>query len=288
MECEMNFEISREIAKVKKVKKISLKSLCLLIYLFSYSFQVYARTVLISDIDDTIKKSNSMGTPTEQAYHFSRKIPYLEMRDFFNEIKMHEESRSETIKFYYVSAARTFTFDPDEWLHKHRFPQGPSLLKKTNEKRTTYDFKYAVIKKILLDEMRSLKKDEAFDVLMFGDNAKFDANVYNDLKEELHLNAKIYIRDVRAVATYFDSTLAVDKILGPIYYFSEVELFKETEFYYLSPGLIARTYDAYKEEDLLPAYTLKTLNRRLESLYDDKNKAKVDAIKYWNDYYSKF
>ncbi len=269
----------------------SLKSLLVtLLCLFSYSFQAYSRTIVISDIDDTLKKSNSMGYAGEQVFHFLRKVPYFEMRDLFNEIKENEKSRGETIKFYYVSAARSFTFNAQKWLQKHHFPLGRSTLKERGEKRATYEFKYAVIKNIITDEMRTLdfSSNEPFEILMFGDNAQFDAVVYSNLVKELNLNAKIYIRDVRTNATFFDSTLPVDNISGVKYYFSEVELFKNIEFDYLTPALLARTYEAYRNKSLIPAYTLKTLNRRLDELYKDKERARSDATKYWNDYYSRF
>lgn len=261
-----------------------------LLCLFSYSFGAYSKTIVISDIDDTLKKSNSVGKTSGQVYHFLKKVPYLEMRDLFNEIKENEKARGETVKFYYVSAAKTFTFNAQKWLQKYNFPLGRSTLKDFGEKRKTYDFKYAVIKKIVMDEMQTLdvRSQEPLEVLMFGDNAQFDAVVYSDLVKELNLNSKIYIRDVRTNATYFDSTLSVEKIPGVTYYFSEVELFKNAEFDYLSSGLIARTNEAYKKRELIPAYTLKTLNRRLQNLYDDSDRAKLDAAKYWNDYYLRF
>lgn len=269
----------------------SFKSFFVLLFcLFSYSFQVYSKTIVISDIDDTIKKSNSAGYGGEQVYHFLRKVPYFEMRDLFNEIKENEKARGESIKFYYVSAARSFTFNAQKWLQKHRFPLGRSTLKERGEKRATYEFKYAVIKNIILNEIKSLDhtSNEPFEVLMFGDNAQYDAIVYRDIANELNLNAKIYIRDVRANATFFDSTLSIERISGVYYYFSEVELFQNAEFDFLSSSLLARTYDSYKNNKLIPNYTFKTLNRRLDELYKDKDRAKSDASRYWKDYYSRF
>ena len=87
--------------------------------LFSYSLQLFAKTVVISDIDDTLKKANSMGKAPEQIYHFLKKVPYLEMRDLFNEIKTNARAENEAIEFYYVSAAQRLTFNPDKWINKH-------------------------------------------------------------------------------------------------------------------------------------------------------------------------
>lgn len=271
-------------------KKIPFRSNCLLfLCLFLYSFQVYSKTIVVSDIDDTIKKSNSAGKGAEQIYHFLRKVPYLEMRDFFNEIRENEKARGEIVKFYYVSAAKSFTFNAQKWLQKNHFPLGRSTLKSMSEKRSTFDFKYAVIKQIILDEMNSLdiEGNEPLEFLMFGDNAQVDADVYSKLSKEFGLNARIYIRDVRAVATYFDSTLPIEKLDGVNYYFSEVELFRNAEFNYLSSDLINKTYNSYLDRELVPEYTLKTLGRRLEAVYGDKDQAKAAARQYWEDYYSR-
>lgn len=275
-------------------KFLKKKSFCVLSFflfsLFSYSFSAYSKTIIISDIDDTIKKSNSAGKTAGQVYHFLRKVPYLEMRDFFNEIKEEERSRGETIKFYYVSAAKTFTFNAQKWLQKHNFPIGRSTLKERGEDRSTYDFKYAVVKKIMLDEIESLdvSSNEPLTVMMFGDNAQVDAVVYRNISEELKLNAKIFIRDVRGEATYFDSTLELKRVAGVNYFFSEVELFKFPDFNFISTGLLNRTFASYKNRELIPQYTAKTLMRRLHEIYGDKDQAQSDSAKYWNDYYLRF
>jgi hypothetical protein len=266
------------------------KRLVLLFYLFSYSLAAYSKTIIISDIDDTLKKANSVGSATAQTYHFLAKVPYFEMRDLFNEIQQNEKAKNNTIKYYYVSAARTFTFDAQEWLHENNFPLGRSNLKTIGEKRSTYNFKYDVIKKIIQDEMNTLDStnNETINFLMFGDNAQIDAIVYSDLTKELSLDSQIFIRDVRATATFFDSTLPVERIAGVSYYFSEVELFKEPRLNFISTELISKSYKSYKKQELIPDYTLKTLNRRLRDLGSDKQQAKTDADKYWNDYYSRF
>lgn len=262
-----------------------IKQLALVLCLFSYSFQAIAKTIVISDIDDTIKKSNAAGKFKEKTYHFFKKVPYLEMRDLFNEIKENEIKKSETIGFYYISAAQKMTFDEQKWLTKHKFPRGFSVLKSLKHKGSTYDFKYATIKKIIASEMKS---NGPLKVLMFGDNAQVDALVYSDLTRDLKLESDIYIRDVRAEATFFDSTIEVKKVEGVKYYFSEIELISNSEFDYLSREIRTRIYDAYKKRDLIPAYTFTTMYRRLETLYHDKKRAREDASKFWNDYYLRF
>lgn len=264
------------------------KSVFILACLFLYSFPLFAKTVVISDIDDTLKKANSMGKGPAQIYHFLRKVPYFEMRDLFNEIKIHEEARGETIKYFYVSAAYEVTFKAQPWISKHHFPAGEAYLKNKQTKAPTYEFKYETIKRLLLNETKTLSAGEPLHVLMFGDNAQVDQIVYSDLTREMNLDSEIFIRDVRAEATFFDSTLPIKKLPGVNYYFSEIELFALPTFDYLSSDLRLKTFNAYKKRGLIPSYTLKTLERRLADLYSDKNRAHDEAEKFWNDYYSRF
>jgi len=264
------------------------KRLLVLICLFLYSLPIFAKTVIISDLDDSLKKSNSMGKPMEQAYHFLRKVPYFEMRDLFSEMKVEARKRDEEIRFHYVSAALAITFKAQDWISKHHFPAGYSYLKTKQTKAPTYEFKYKTIQKIIELEKQTLAEGDSLHVLMFGDNAQVDQIVYSDLKRDLNLDADIFIRDVRCEATFFDSTLPVNKLPGVNYYFSEVELFALPSFDFISSDLRVRTIDSYKKEKLVPEYTLKTLERRLETLLKDKTRAKNEAGRYWKDYYARF
>ncbi len=256
--------------------------------LFLYSLPLFAKTVIISDLDDTLKKSNSMGKPMEQAYHFLRKVPYFEMRDLFSEMKGEARKADEEIRFHYVSAALAMTFKAQAWISKHHFPAGYSYLKTKETKAPTYEFKYKTIKTIIEREKQTLAAGDNLHVLMFGDNAQVDQLVYSDLKRDLNLDADIFIRDVRCEATFFDSTLPVKRLPDVNYYFSEVELFALPAFNFISNDLRVRTFASYKKETLVPGYTLKTLERRLESILKDKAQAKSEAAQYWKDYYARF
>ena len=267
------------------------KRVLIVLSLFLYSLAVSSKTVVISDIDDTIKKSNSMGKPLEQAVHFLAKKPYLLMRDLYNEIKLNARQREDSYGFYYVSAAYSITFKADKWIRKNEFPKGRTVLRDINNKIPTFEFKYNVISQILKQELKNLDTDsnEELTVFMFGDNAQFDAVIYDQIKKELNLSkAHIYIRDVRAEATFFDSSIPVKKLDNIDYYFSEIELLNFSEFDFVTNDLKIKAQDEYSSQSLIPHYTLKTLERRLVQFTLDKEQAKSEALKYWKDYYSRF
>lgn len=274
----------------------SIKYLVLL-SLFSYSFASFSKTIIVSDIDDTIKKANSMGG-VGGVWHFLKKKPYEEARDLFNEIKKNENSRGEETAYYYVSAAPSFTFDGDEWIRKNNFPVGPVILKTKDNGGETYAYKYRTIKAIIEKE---LKNDSSLNVIFFGDNSQHDAKVYYDLNNEMNLGADIYIRDVSTEGTFFSSTLPVVRLPGVKYFFSERELIEDPFFSYMSRKLQDLITSQYEKRDLIPEYTLDTLGDRLKTICEGKSiivteetqkscktEGKNQALKYWAEYYNRY
>jgi hypothetical protein len=272
--------------------------LILLFCLFSYSLAGLSKTIIVSDIDDTIKKANSMGG-IGGIYHFLKKKPYEYTRDLFNEINEHEMSLGEETAFYYVSAAPAFTFDAPIWLILNNFPIGPTFLKTIENGGETYAYKYRTIKTIIEKELES---DPDLKIIFFGDNSQFDGKVYYDLKQDMKLvNSKIYIRDVNTEATDFDTELPVVKIPGVVYFFSEIELINQPSFSYISNNLIDGISREYKFRTLIPLYTLDTLAYRLRIICENKNvivtniirgvctfQGRIDANKFWHDYHTRF
>lgn len=276
----------------------SARKILFILCLFSYSLAGFSKTIIISDIDDTIKKANSMG-PFKGVYHFFLKRPYLEMRDLFLEINTHERSLGDDVSFYYVSAAFDFTFNATNWLSEHNFPKGQINMRTFKTRGGMYDYKYLEIKKILNKELQA---DPDLKIYFFGDNSDYDAVVYTNLAKELRLtDAHIFVRDVSTEATYFEAGLPVKKIDGVNYFFSEREFIGPDSLLYISDRLINTIGSAYRNKTLIPDYTLTTLNTRLSDICINKliaqnsdskrrckENAKVTASRYWGEYYSRF
>ncbi|MBY0413992.1 MAG: hypothetical protein K2Q18_07495, partial [Bdellovibrionales bacterium] len=144
--------------------------------------------------------------------------------------------------------------------------------------------------------------DPELNVIFFGDNSQFDAKVYYDLTNEMNLKSKIYVRDVSTEATYFSADLPVVRLPNVVYFFSEMDLTVHSDFIFISAGLKNLITKGYQNKSLIPAYTLDTLEERLEdickkeskSLTDNgadkskcKEEAKSRASKFWSDYYGR-
>lgn len=272
--------------------------LVLLFCLFSYSLAGLSKTIIVTDIDDTIKKANSMGG-IGGVYHFLKKKPYEYTRDLFNEIKAYEEGQGEETAYYYVSAAPAFTFDAPTWLILNNFPMGPTFLKTMENGGETYAYKYRTIKTIIEKELAA---DPDLKIIFFGDNSQYDGKVYYDLKQEMKLsNSEIYIRDVSTEATDFDPEIPVVKLPGVIYFFSERELVGNANFPYMSNKLIEGIEREYKLRTIIPLYTLDTLAYRLRIICENKHavvttlvtasctySGRIEANKHWQDYHTRF
>lgn len=278
--------------------KITFSVLNIVLALTLYSSLVDAKVLVFSDIDDTVKQANTMGG-TKGYIHFLKKKPFLEARDLFNEIKNNSLNAGEEIKFFYVSAAPSFTFKGTKWINKHNFPSGPMILKTKENGGPTYDYKYNNMKAII--EYEQKRGETISKVLFFGDNSQHDAQVYYDLTKNMGLDSEIYIRDVSTEATFFDSTLPVKRLPGVIYFFSEIELINEPTLYFMSDKLKALITKNYNNQTIIPNYTLKTLTKRVKKLCqagyqvltesvmrDCRETAKLEAKLYFRDYYSRY
>lgn len=272
--------------------------LILLLSLFSYSLAGLSKTIIVTDIDDTIKKANTMGG-VGGIYHFLKKKPYEYARDLFNELNEHEKAQGGDPAFYYVSAAPSFTFDAPAWLLLNNFPMGPTFLKTAENGGETYAYKYRTIKAIIEKEMAL---DSDLKIIFFGDNSQFDAKVYYDLKQEMNLsNSEIYIRDVSTEATYFDPEVPVVKLPGVTYFFSEIELIGNKNLFFMSPKLIEGITKEYALKNIIPLYTFDTLAYRMTTICESKYtivtmmiaasckiQGRFEATKFWREYHDRF
>jgi hypothetical protein len=241
------------------------KLFSLITLIFLYSLASHAKTIIVSDIDDTIKKANTMGG-VGGLYHFFKKKPYLEMRDIFRDLKKDLVAKNEAPDFYYVSAAPSFSFKASDWLNKHDFPGGKIYLKNKNNNGPTYDYKTRTVLSIL-----DKYKDQPLTIIFVGDNSQHDAHVYYDLTKKYNLNAKILIRDVSTEATYFSDDLEIKKLSDVTYFFSERELVNDEFFSFISSNTQDEIYKAYDQKNLVPEYTLKTLSDRIKDLCLDES-----------------
>ena len=255
---------------------------------FLFLFQLQAKIYVISDIDDTIKKANSVGGVV-QVWHFFKKKVFFEMRDLFLEIESYYQDQGEEVQFHYVSAAPDAIFNQQRWIKKHNFPYGPTYLRRKGS-GDTYTHKTNAIKKIL----KGFNASEDT-VYFFGDNASLDSKVYTDIKKEYSMeSAFIFIRDVSTKATDWSFEMDVVKEPGAYYFFSEMELLNAPGLFFMSENLKMKILRSYKKEILVPEYTFKVLYKRIRREKSCglrkicRYQAEAQADRLWNEYHARF
>lgn len=252
------------------------------------SSSLFSKTLVISDIDDTIKMTNSMGK-WGQVRNFLKNKPFIYTRDLYNELQQNFEDQNIEHEFIYVSAAPDWIFNQQKFLKKYDFPFGRSYLKKLDSPET-YIYKFNTIKTIL-DAYHTTKT-----VYFFGDNSSHDHQVYFDIRKAYpQIEFKIFIRDVRTDATYWSDEFEVNKLSNIYYFFSERDLLDNQELSFISSKLRKNIEDAYSEQVLVPSYTRKTLYERVLDVrgctrydFSCKESAEVDVKNFWTGYYLKY
>lgn len=237
----------------------------LILFLCAYSFAAFSKTLVFSDIDDTIKKAYTLGG-VEGYKVFLKKQPFIHTRDLFLDIYHLHNADKDQIEFFYVSAAPRFTFNGKDWIKDHNFPNGPVILKTLKNGGETFQYKYLNIKNIILDRM---KKDKDLSVIFFGDNSQYDPKVYLAVVQDLNLkNAQIYIRDVSSKAQDIPTevgAMPTERLAGVNYYFSEMDLIQYPYFSFVTYTTLNGIQNAYNKKALHPYYVTKHMSELLVS-----------------------
>ncbi len=144
------------------------------------SFSVQAKTVLVSDVDDTIKISHVLNLEDAAAYSMDSDSAFLGMSALYQALKFEHPE----MKFFYLSNAPDFLMEDihTDFLNKKAFPRGTYLPKKS-----IYESNHKII------ELRKIVKKENPDlIILVGDNGEKDILVYDQFTKEL-ANTKIQI-----------------------------------------------------------------------------------------------
>ena len=152
-------------------KESFLKTLILLI-LSVFTFQSFAQTVVVSDVDDTIKVSHVLDPDSAVGNSLKVGNVFRGMSELYTEIKSYQP----TAQFYYVTNApeRLFTNIHGIFLKIHNFPAGRLVLRKSLSDK---NHKVHSIRKII-----ELENPET--LILIGDNGERDPIVYNQIQNE--------------------------------------------------------------------------------------------------------
>lgn len=264
--------------------KIYTRKITLFVFLFLITLAAQAKIVVISDIDDTVKQTNSMSAGGA-VVHFLKNKSFEHLATIYNEIKTYHEAQGETVEFHYVSAGLDFMFNQEKFVKKSHLPEGKTYLRKFLNV-STFTFKYKKLTEILTPMLES---GEPLTIYFFGDNSAHDPDVYYQIKLDLlsgtgsNVTPLIFIRDVATTATFTlsDKPALAGKNAFDIHYFlTEKNLLKEESLNFLSQSVAQQIAQAQKKSQLLPEYTYTTLTKRIRKKNKCWQKSNLlDALK---------
>ena len=144
----------------------------ILLILSVYTFQSYSQTVVVSDVDDTIKVSHVLDPDSAAGNSLKVGNVFRGMSDLYTEIKNFQPMT----RFYYVTNApeSLFTKIHGIFLRIHNFPVGRLILRKSLSDK---NHKVDSIRKII--ELENPKT-----LILIGDNGERDPIVYNQIRNE--------------------------------------------------------------------------------------------------------
>jgi len=159
--------------------KVTLLSL----YILLLSGVGYAKTLVVSDIDDTIKVTDVLNKANALKNGIFSKKAFSGMNELFNEL-----NTSDTTITYVSGSPAIIKEVVENFLNVNHFPQKENLTLKKG-KISTYDYKLAVIR----EQITRIQPDK---IILIGDDTEFDPEVYNTLSKETNIES-IYIRAVQ-------------------------------------------------------------------------------------------
>ncbi|MGZ3749420.1 MAG: phosphatase domain-containing protein [Pseudobdellovibrionaceae bacterium] len=145
--------------------------LCVFLLILGFT-QTYAKTILISDIDDTIKNSHVLNKADAVLNAGAIENLVLGMNQAYAFVKLKDSD----IHFFYITNAPKFFMEKShrDFLALHRFPEGVVDLR---ENESQDDFKIVQIRKVLEEERPET-------VIFVGDNGEKDILVYSQMQKE--------------------------------------------------------------------------------------------------------
>lgn len=220
----------------------------------------YAKTLIVSDIDDTIKVSHVRNKVDLFWYSQVTTNAFKGMSYVYNailneDLYLYNEPDSEVI---YVTNANSFFMKNShtKFIKKNNFPEGKIFFQKSN---SDVDHKYNTIKSYL--------ETHSFDeLILVGDNGQQDINFYSRITEEFKdkLTIRTYIRQV-----YGAPTEVLPLAPGQIPFVSPLEILEDLEnqsllsletFYAVANQIAKEIVDEGAVDPYKPQYFPKWLN----------------------------
>jgi phosphatidate phosphatase APP1 len=155
-----------------------------LIFLLAIT-NVNAKTLIVSDVDDTIKVTNVLNPTMKILNGIFAKKAFSGMSELYRQM-----NSADTVVYYVSGSPNIVRSRITSFLNYNNYPQVGNLILK-NGKISTYDYKVKEIRTLIA----KLNPDK---IILLGDDTEFDPEVYNTLSKENGDKIEgIYIRAIK-------------------------------------------------------------------------------------------
>lgn len=163
-----------------------MKSLFLSFFVLLSVHAVSASTLIITDVDDTVKVTDVLNKKNAVYNALFSKAAFSGMSQLYRELDVGGNV------FYYISGSPTYIEEKvSNFLDYNNFPQKNNLILKNGMKTPTYDYKVAAISKVI-------RASTADKIILIGDDTEFDPEVYQAVDQNFPGRVEsIYIRAVQ-------------------------------------------------------------------------------------------
>lgn len=148
---------------------------------------VQAKTLIVSDVDDTIKVTDILGKKSQIVIH-----GLLSKNAFAGMSELYQQMATDDTEIYYVSGSpKVIRSRVNEFLEENGFPQRKNLILKNKMSEDTFKYKTDVIKGLI-------KKINPDKLILIGDDTELDPEIFNGIATEYPgLVESIYIHTVQ-------------------------------------------------------------------------------------------
>jgi hypothetical protein len=160
-----------------------------LLLFISFKSSLFAKTLIVSDVDDTIKVTDVLDKMNAVYNSMFTKIEFSGMSVLYKEL-----DTSENI-FYYVSGSPILISEKvNEFLTFNNFPQRENLILKNSMSDSTYSYKINAIEQLI----NKIKPDH---LILIGDDTELDPEIYSAISKKFPAKVdSIYIHAIKARA----------------------------------------------------------------------------------------
>ncbi len=145
-----------------------------------------AKTLIVSDLDDTIKVSDVLGPKAKNVFNaIFKKTPFAGMSELYQAL-----SNDETTIYYVSGSPKIIRSRVNNFLKDNKFPQRENLILKNKMSEDTFEYKTSAIRELI----KEINPDK---IIMIGDDGEYDPQVYAAIAgENTGIESQIYIRAI--------------------------------------------------------------------------------------------